>query len=180
MNLYKDEYAYVGCGNRRILSLIKAKNIIPDKIITLHKVLFRNTTGVPILTKKEKVESIGGFDEKLQSLQDTDLLVRLNEKYGNAICVQKVLYIVHSESNRQRISSSANKFKGALSFYSKHKNKMDHAQRKYFLFYLKKIKQKNISLKTFIWLVPLNFFWPDMKYFLLHKFTVKNKNVSDR
>ena len=176
MNLYHNKYAYVGSGYKIVLSATRSKITTPSKNITFNKILYGNTTGIPILTKKDKIKSIGCFDENLLSLQDTDLLVRLNEKYGNAICVQKALYIVHYESDRPRITNSKNKFRGALSFYNKHKKKMDNNQRKYFLFYLKKLKGKKINLKAFICLVPWNYFWPDIKYYLIGKFPIKYLN----
>lgn len=178
MQHYDDDFAYVCTGQTRI-SHRKISTVLPSRIITYNDMLFKITTGNQILTRTERIVSLGGFDETLLSSQDYDMWLRLNEKYGDAKCVRKPLIIIHTEHEHARITSSAKKIKGALAFYRKHKGEMNTKQKKYQLFYILKLKRKQINLHKFLSFVPVRYYWPEVKYYLLANYPdlSKTKNI---
>jgi glycosyltransferase involved in cell wall biosynthesis len=169
MAAYDDKYAYICTGYTRITRKRHA-DILPKAIITYDAMLYKIVTGNQVVVKRERVLELGGFDEELLSSQDYDMWLRLNENYGDAKCIRKPLTIMHTEHEHARITSSANKIKGAFCFYNKHKRHMDRSQRKYQLFYIHKLKRKKIGLRQFLSCVPAKYYWPDIKYYFLVNF----------
>lgn len=166
MQHYKDDYAYICPGYTRITSK-KHYDITPKSIITYDAMLYKIMTGNQVLARKERIQELGGFDESLLSSQDYDMWLRLNKKYGDARCVRKPLIIMHTEHEHARITSSSRKIKGALAFYKKHKGEMNIKQKKYQLFYILKLKRKQINLRKFLSFVPVRYYWPEIKYYVL-------------
>lgn len=169
MQHYSDDYAYICTGQTRINSQ-RSIDVLPNSIITYNDMLYKITTGNQILTRRERVMSLGGFDETLLSSQDYDMWLRLNEKYGDAKCIRKPLIIVHTEHDSERITSSPNRINGALTFYKKHQSKMNRRQKKYQQFYLLKVQNKRVGLLQFLSLVPVEYYWPDIKYCILSNY----------
>lgn len=171
---YDDHYAYICTGYTRITRK-KSSDISPKSIITYDAMLYKIVTGNQVLARRERIVSLGGFDEELLSSQDYDMWLRLNEKFGDAKCIRKPLSIMHTEHEYTRITSSSNKLKGALSFYRKHKTQMNNKQRKYQLFYILKLKRKKISFLQFLSYVPAKYYWPDIKYYFLVNYVLPLK-----
>ena len=169
MQHYNDEYAYVCTGQTRV-SRRRSTDVLPNSLISFSDMLYKITTGNQILTRTERVVSLGGFDETLLSSQDYDMWLRLNEKYGDAKCIRKPLIIVHTEHDSERITSSPRRMNGALAFYEKHQSKMNARQKKYQQFYLLKVQNKRVGLFKFLSLVPVEYYWPDIKYCILSNY----------
>jgi glycosyltransferase involved in cell wall biosynthesis len=174
MEQYDDHYAYICTGYRRI-TFRRSSVILPKSTITYDAMLYKIVTGNQVLARRERIVALGGFDEELLSSQDYDMWLRLNEKYGDARCIRKPLTIMHTEHEHRRITSSSNKLKGALSFYRKHKIRMNNKQRKYQLFYILKLKRKKISFLRFLSYVPAKYYWPDIKYYFLVNYVLPLK-----
>lgn len=100
-------------------------------IITLNDLLFYNQAGNQVLTKKEYLIEIGGYDENLPSAQDYDLWIRLAHDYGPIKTVPHTLQVVNMEDDRDRISTSGNETTGYQSCFEKHQHRMNPAQKKY-------------------------------------------------
>lgn len=146
MAVWDDKWAYITTGMFFIKNSGKTLQFIPEKIINLSELLHKNSVGNSVLTKKERLSFLGGFDETLKSSQDYDMWVRLSIKYGDGYSLQEPLYITHTEHDKPRISASKNKVMGHFDFYKKHKHLMTHTQRKSQLFELYRNKNKKIGI----------------------------------
>ena len=185
LDAWNDKWAYIATGYKYITKT-KESNRIPNEIITLNDMLFQITTGNSIFTKKERLISLGGFDENLSSSQDYDMWLRLNHNYGDCFCIQEVLFIMHTEHEKPRITISKKKFQGHFHFYKKHKDIMNYEQRKSKIFELIKYKNKKIGFiklfqlgnkrsKTEIMNFYLGQRFPNLKkYFFAIKTKLKN------
>ncbi len=169
MAAWDDKWAYIATGFKYITKTKESKRI-PRKIITLNDMLFQINTGNSILTKKERLIALGGFDENLASSQDYDMWIRLNYDYGNAYCIQEVLFSMHTEHEKPRITMSKRKFQGHFSFYKKHKSIMNYEQRKSKIFELVKYKNKKTRLIKFYQLGHKRSKSEVMKFYLGQKF----------
>jgi len=92
------------------------------EIITYRDLLKANLIGSQVLVKRDKLMSIGGFDESLVASQDHDMWFRLLMNYGKAIKVKDYLYNCYIDETIDRVSK--NKIKGAWQFYRKHHKHM--------------------------------------------------------
>lgn len=145
---YKEEYSFV-CASDEWKGddgkVIVAKR---EGIISKDSILFSNVVGNQILTTRDKILSIGGFDEELPSAQDYDTWVRLVMRYGSAFSVPEVLQTMYIGDQIKRITTSSKKFKGYFMFYNKHKSKMSLKHRRFQLFVFYKIRKKKMSIRT--------------------------------
>lgn len=145
---YDSSWAFITGGIDYIKTTGKVEQMIPKKILDYSFAATRASIGVFLLVKRERMLSVGAFDAELTSSQDRDLWLRLIKKYGNALGLQKTLYIMHTEHEKGRISTSPKKYLGHYMFYKKHRNDFGVAERKYNLFLLKKYANKRLSLKN--------------------------------
>jgi glycosyltransferase involved in cell wall biosynthesis len=130
MQEFSDGYSAV-CSNDRMD--FGEKEIVWKKkpVITLNDLLFYNQVGNQVLTKKEYLLAVGGYDESLPSAQDYDLWIRLAHDFGPVKTAPHTLQVVNMEPDRDRISTSGDETTGYHACFEKHKNKMNEAQKKY-------------------------------------------------
>ncbi|HBC80587.1 MAG TPA: colanic acid biosynthesis glycosyltransferase WcaA [Escherichia sp.] len=130
----------------------------------------RNIIGNQMLTLTDRLRQTL-FDEKLSAAQDYDAFYRLAETYGDPFKlddITQVLYVNHGEA---RITCSGRKFAGYLDFYRKHKCKLNASSKKYQLFTLYYIRNKNMSLRTLIKLMTLR----NLKRYLMMYSSFRNR-----
>lgn len=147
IDAYRPRFAYAASAHFYIHQNGRKEIINFGRNITIEDMLLRIETGNTILTETHKVRELGGFDESLTSSQDYDLWLRLNLRYGEAAYVQQPLFIMHTEHEKPRITTSKKKFKGHWHFYQKHKNHFNSRQRAYQLFELIRCQNKKVSLR---------------------------------
>src|SRR5690554_6731238 len=70
LEAYSEHYAYVATGAYWVTRKKKNKILATDKILSVNSELYKNNAGNQVLTTKEKMMAIGGFDTNLVSLQD--------------------------------------------------------------------------------------------------------------
>lgn len=109
--------------------------------ISIDDLLYYNMAGNQVLTKKEYLIDIGGYDESLPSAQDYDLWIRLAQKYGPIKVVRKVLQQVNLEENRDRITTSYRKTEGYKACFEKHRELMHDKQVRYQLYRIKQAEK---------------------------------------
>lgn len=114
-------------------------------MITLDDLLYYNRVGNQVLTKKEYLQSVGGYDEDLPSAQDYDLWIRLVQKHGPIHTVPSPLQIVNMEEDRDRISTSDDKMAGYKKCYKKHEKWMSNSHKKYQKYRLKMAGGEKVS-----------------------------------
>ncbi len=115
--------------------------------------LWGNRIGNQIFVERARILGVGGFDESLTSSQDIDLWYRLAMKFGKIGVVHNNSYILHTEHDEKRITTSTNKIDGMKKFIEKHKNQMNFFQKQYLLFrvsvYEKKYLKSILTLSLF-------------------------------
>ena len=123
-------------------------------MITHDDLLYYNQVGNQVLTKKEFLDEIGGYDEDLPSAQDYDLWIRLSRQFGPIRTVTQPLQIVNMEEDRERISTADQKLDGYYQCYEKHKDWMSAKQKKYQKYRLKLAEEESVSWLDLIRSVP--------------------------
>lgn len=173
---WQANFSFICSGFYYIKRNRKMQSRISRRIITLNDVLNTFTISNAIFTLKDRLVCLGGFDEFLESSQDYDLCVRLINKYGPAFCVQQCLFIVHTEHDLPRITTSKRKVSGHFFFYKKHKKLMNKSQRKSKLFEILRYKNKKIPLTKVFWLGANVDLKEKFKYYIKSRFS----NIVDR
>lgn len=111
---------------------------IVSKTIDRSAILTRNVAGNQILTERNKLLAIGGFDESLPAGQDYDLWIRMVLQHGPGRGLLRPLQIVHAHSDGPRISIAANRRLGYWMVYKKHRSEMDKNNRSGHLYNLRR------------------------------------------
>lgn len=165
MENFRDEYAYV-CSRDWIVYRDRVEQREKKTVITLKSMLYRNVTGNQILTRRERILAVGGFDESLTSGQDYDMWLRLLERYGSARMVPQPLQKVYRDHLGERVSISRGKIKGDWRLYNKHKEKMTKSQRKVRLMELKRLKGRALRLAEPFSIMNTGHFLRYLRYYL--------------
>lgn len=162
MQAYSNDYACITSDVR----LVYPKRTVrwkKERVITFNDLLYSNQVGNQVLVNKERLLQIGGFDENLKAAQDYDLWLRLSEVFGPIKNVQKPLQTIYLNHGSEQITNPKTQLEGYLTFYNKHKSKMNLAQRKYQLFHIRRAQSKVDSLvEIFSW-VPPSFWYKELK-----------------
>jgi len=129
---YKSKYSCVASnyyevhkGNKQII-----KYILP-KVVTINDMMWENVLATQVMVERERIMAIKGYDESLLASQDYDLIIRLVEKYGPAKRLSSALYYMDVSHEKERISQSESRKKGACQIVDKYKDKMSLTQREY-------------------------------------------------
>ncbi|GAB3374827.1 glycosyltransferase family 2 protein [Azotobacter armeniacus] len=109
LHIWDDKYAFV-CSNfcsKRPDQQAKVYYSSEECIFTLQQLLLKNVASNQVLTRADRLQSIGGFREGVRRLQDWDTWLRLCSKYGGKIYRERTpLYIMHHdhEAGTPRVS----------------------------------------------------------------------------
>jgi glycosyltransferase involved in cell wall biosynthesis len=128
---YKPEFSFVTSNTTVISKSGPTQLFKSSKRISLNDLMWGNIVGTQVLVEKEKILSLSGFDEILTSAQDADMWIRLVQNFGDAFRINDSLYILHTEHEEGRISTSSRKIKGMITAFNKHSDKMSKTQMKY-------------------------------------------------
>lgn len=123
-------------------------------LITLQDLLFYNQVGNQILTKRDYIIQVGGYDESLPSAQDYDLWIRLAHDFGPFKVTPHTLQLVNMQSERESITTAETKLDGYIACFEKHVSKMNADQKKYQYYRLKLASGKNVSWAEMFKSVP--------------------------
>ncbi|WP_428026151.1 glycosyltransferase [Arcobacter sp.] len=114
------------------------------EIVSLKDMLYNNVIGNQGLIEKERLLSVGLYDNKLLACQDYDMWMKLILKYGHIKVINEITQIIYLDSSYTRISTnSRKKFLGYFAFYKKYKYLMSEKYRKFHLIRIYDIKSKN-------------------------------------
>ncbi len=162
MQAYSNDFACI-TSDVRLVYPSRTVQWKKERIITFNELLYSNQVGNQVLVKKERLLQVQGFDEQLKAAQDYDLWLRLSEVYGPIKNVQKPLQTIYLNHGSEQITNPKTQLAGYLTFYNKHKSKMNLAQRKYQLFHIRRVQGKVKSLfEIFSW-VPPSFWLKELK-----------------
>lgn len=127
-------------------------------IVSLERILWMNLASQSILTTRERLLGIGGFDETFSAAQDHDAFTRLIASHGPGFRVGKVLYVYHQEHQIPRISTTpADTLRGHYQYYRAHKGCMTRAQRAWHVYRLMKLRGRRLTVGRFLRMVPVRF-----------------------
>ncbi len=118
--------------------------------ITFDEILYQNYIGNQGLISRERIISVGMYDEAITATQDYDLWIRLMHRYGTVKISSEHLYIKHEEHGFVTITTSKKVFSGYFGTYKKYKHLLNIRQRKMRFFHLYRIRRKKLSFKNFI------------------------------
>ena len=124
--------------------------------ITLERILWTNVASQSVLTTRERMVAIGGFDETFSAAQDHDAFTRLIDAHGPAFRVGQVLYTYHQAHQTPRLSTDATGNRhGHYQYYRAHKRRMTRPQRAWHLYRLLKLRRRRNSLARLLRMVPV-------------------------
>lgn len=94
----------------------------PSRTVTIDQMKSTNQIGSQVFTTRERLAGIGGFDAKMPAWQDWETWVRLLEKHGPAISIQKTSYFADASHDFERITQKSPEkiLNAAALFYAKH------------------------------------------------------------
>ncbi|MDZ7681495.1 MAG: glycosyltransferase [Fodinibius sp.] len=161
VNAYSDDMACVTSDTLMVYPNYEA-SWRKRKIISMDKLLYTNLVGNQVLVRRDRIQEVGGFDERLTAAQDYDLWVRLCDRFGPIRNVQKPLQTVYMDRDQGRITGRS-AYKGYLQFYEKHKHRMNRRQRKYQLYNIRRAQNKDESVSEFVSCVPPFRYWKELK-----------------
>ena len=147
---YDPSYAFITSLNIIQFDTYQNYSRTPE-VVTLEHMKEDNVLMNQALIEKQRLVEVGLYDEALTAYQDYDIWIRLIQKFGNVKVLQKYTQKVYFESHRERISTlSQKRFKGYFNFYKKHKSLFSMEQRKFFLATFYTIRNKKISISTYL------------------------------
>lgn len=131
-----------------------------ESTVDLKKILTKNYIGNQFFISKEKLVSVGMFDERLPAWQDYDLLIRLIHRYGPAYGINGSGYNLDLSHSHERISkSSKNVIEAFDMLSSKYKNFKYFNKQKFKLnAYDYNFDDMNITLKKCFEILPSSSF----------------------
>lgn len=144
MNTFEDGLSAV-CSYDRMKYETRSITWKKKSVISVDDLLYYNMAGNQVLTKKEYIRTVGGYDETLPSAQDDDLWIRLAGEFGPVKTVAKPLQIVNMEQERERITTSEAQIEGYRACFEKHRSKMSDKQVKYREYRIKEASGKDIG-----------------------------------
>ncbi|WP_435927085.1 colanic acid biosynthesis glycosyltransferase WcaA [Dryocola sp. BD613] len=148
--LYANDYVCEG----QVYSQPASLPLYPKSPYSLKLFYKRNIIGNQIFTYTKRFQ-LCLFDVELPAAQDYDVFLRMVVANGEPWKVDEATQVLHVNHGGIKIGQSAKKFAGYFNFYRKHKDKFDRTSRKYQLFTLYKIRNKRMSMRTFMALLTL-------------------------
>ncbi len=170
LSAYDDNYAFV-CSSM-YWDYGKKKRIIDAREgqITLAQQLSYNEATSQVLVKKERVLSIGGFDEQFVACQDYDLWTRLLIKYGNAYRIAMPSYIVNDTGSSERMIGNTSSVKGYLQYFDKHQHLMSKINIRNQKFMRIRRCREVLSIRELFKQIGSGHFYSKLRYFLSSNF----------
>lgn len=137
-----DRYSFV-TSNTEVITKIKTFHMYRgEKLIRAKDIYWYNCIGTQVLVDKEKLLALNGFDTLFTSSQDADMWTRLLEEYGPALRLNEVTYLMHTEHDEERITTSDKKTDGLEAYIAKHKGKMSYSQIHFRRLQIKRLKNE--------------------------------------
>lgn len=170
VSAYKDEYAFV-CSSMYWDYGKKKRTIdVKEGPITLAEQLSYNEATSQVLVKKERVISIGGFDEQFVACQDYDLWTRLLIHYGAAFRTATPTYIINDTGSSERMIGNTNSVEGYLQYFDKHQHLMSKANIKNQKFMRIRRRRDVLSIKELVEQIGSGHFYSKLRYYFSSNF----------
>ncbi|MCY4485051.1 MAG: glycosyltransferase [Spirochaetaceae bacterium] len=129
MDAYRKTHSFVASNILQVREQRKSPRFRGGRAIRLSDILWGNCVGNQIFTETSKVRSVGGFDEDLEAGQDVDLWIRMIERWGDALRIERCLYMMDYDHGEARISTTVEITRRVSGFLERHGDKLSTAQR---------------------------------------------------
>lgn len=170
LEIYDDDYAFVCSGFYWVTDKGKKPTLCRSQKITLSAQLHVNHATNQVLTKRERMLAIGGFDESFVALQDYDCFTRLIKAYGPAYRLGEPLQNIYVEHGGARISNQQRTLKGFEQFLEKHGADMTPAHRRSQQFLRKQRTRERTGVFEWLMSLPTGLVKMKTKHFLVTNF----------
>lgn len=130
LEVYDDRYAFVCSGFYWVTGQKSKPTLCQSSVIPLSAQLHVNHATNQVLVKRDRMLTIGGFDESFVALQDYDCFTRLIKHYGPAFRLGEPLQNIYVEHGGERISNQQRTLKGFKQFLEKHQADMTPAHKR--------------------------------------------------
>lgn len=130
VSVYRPEFSFIASNARVLRNGVSELRFRGGRSIRLSDLLWGgNCVGNQIFTETARVRSLGGFDESLTAGQDTDLWIRMVERWGPALRIASCLYTIDCDHGEPRITTTIGMSKNMQSYLERHEAKMGRAQK---------------------------------------------------
>ena len=130
LKAFRPEFSFVASNAVMLRHGSSEPRFRGERLIQLTDLLWGgNCVGNQVLTETVRARSVGGFDESLASGQDTDMWIRLIEKWGPALRIAPCLYTIDCSHGAPRITTTVGMSYNMASYLDRHSAKMGRAQR---------------------------------------------------
>lgn len=163
---YDPKYAFVCSGYFWSYGKNKIKLNNKEKLITLSDQLYKNYASNQVLINRQKLISVGGYDDRFVSCQDWDLWTKIIKKFGSALRIAEVDYVIDVNHGNNRITDNSNRVKGFEQFRDKYSNLMNKWHLKSIDFHILVAKGEKFTLKMLLHYASLPLFNRNIKYWL--------------
>lgn len=126
---YKPDLSFIASGLFIQHKLWKRRRFRRERIIGYEDLLWGNCVGSQVLTERDKLLAVGGFDETLSAAQDLDLWLRITKRWGPGYRISAPLYLQHTSHSHGRISTGPRKIEGMKRQYDMYRDDMSISQR---------------------------------------------------
>ncbi|TMO69982.1 glycosyltransferase family 2 protein [Pseudoalteromonas aurantia] len=173
---FDERYTFICSGYYWNHGKTKIKKFDSRKTLTLDEQLYFNQASNQVLMETEKLRAVGGFDLSFSSCQDWELWVRLIKKFGPALRINDVEYVVDASHPEGRITNSPKRVEGFRLLASRYKSDMNYLHHRTMRFnYLVASKEK-LTLSLYLQLVTVKSFLRVTKYWFACIFPNYAKN----
>lgn len=173
---YLSSYPYLSTGQIVDDGMFRTKSTMDlDKETTLSSLLFRNVVGNQVITEKQLIKNIGGFDKNFPAWQDYELWLRLTKEYGSGYKLPYHTYILNIGHELNRVTSSEKGIDAVNRFVQKHEAllKKKHIQ----TLYLQDLvnRKQPLSMTQLLKYTNKNNFFMALRYIFFRKYpNIKN------
>ena len=130
LSAYRSEYSFVASNALMLRNGGSEVRFRGGIVIRLPDLLWgRNCVGTQAFTETYRVRAVGGFDESLAAGQDTDLWIRMIERWGPALRIAQCLYTIDWDHDGPRITTTVGISRNMNDYIDRHGSKMGRAQR---------------------------------------------------
>ena len=135
--------------------------------ISLEMLLHYNEASNQVLTTKERLLAVGGFDEQFIACQDYDLWTRLIVNYGSGLRIAVPSYQVNDETSSPRLIHNPRSAAGYDQFMAKHGHLMNDHHRLNQRFMKQVRTRERMTVSDLFHQLPAGRKWEKVRYFIL-------------
>ncbi|PTB87144.1 glycosyl transferase [Pseudidiomarina aestuarii] len=170
VSAFEDNYSFVTSGYYWVAGERAKPTMCKRRVITLTDQLNVNHATNQVLTTRERMLAIDGFDESLVALQDWDCFTRLIKAYGPALRLAEATQNIYVDHGGERISNPAKSRAGFAQFLEKHGADMNSKHRLNHVFWLKVRTGEPFSLPELFQSLRAGYIFKKVRHYMRYLF----------